>query len=120
MIRVTTDLSEIIIMPSTEFEEIIQNVKTILSTVIGEVPLDREFGTDRQILDLPISIATAKISAAIVKAINKFEPRARVVKVNYVQSQLEGMEGVLKPSVDIELVEEKLRGYVLIEGENGT
>lgn len=115
MIRVTTDLSEIIIKPSTELEEIIQNVKTILSTVVGEVPLDREFGTDREILDLPISIATAKISTALVKAINKFEPRARVVKINYLQSQSDSMDGTLKPVVDIELVEEKLRGYVNIE-----
>lgn len=118
MIRVTADLSDVIIVPSTELEEIVQNVKTILSTVIGEVPLDREFGTDRKILDLPISVATAKISAAIVKAINKFEPRARVTKINYTQSKEETLDGILKPVVDIELVEEKLRGYVLIEGEN--
>lgn len=119
MIRVTTDLSEIVLMPETELEEVIQNVKTILMTVKGEVPLDRDFGTDRKILDLPISVVTAKITAAIVEAVNKFEPRARVTRVTYEQTQEETLDGILKPVAEIELVQDKLRGYVLIEDGNG-
>lgn len=113
MYRVTDDLTEINFMPQTELEEIIQNVKTILTTVKGEVPLDRKLGVDANILDLPISAAQAKITAAIVKAINEFEPRARVKQVTYSNSTAETMDGVLKPIVDIDLV--NLRGYVLIE-----
>ena len=115
MYRVTLDINEVNMMPSTELEEILQNVKTILATVKGTVPLDREFGVDHKILDLPISVVKAKLSAAIVTAINKQEPRVRVKKIIYDNSEVETMDGTLKPCVDVEIVEEKLRGYVLIE-----
>lgn len=115
MYQVTIDINEVSLMPSTEIEEVLQNVKTILSTVQGTVPLDREFGVDKKIIDLPISVVEAKITAAIVKAINKFEPRARVWKIKYENTEREAMDGNLKPCVDIELIEEKMRGYVMIE-----
>ena len=115
MYRVTSDLAEINFMPQTELEEIIQNVKTILTTVQGEVPLDRKLGVDANILDLPISIAQAKITAAIVKAINEFEPRARVKQVTFKNSLTETADGILRPVIDIELIERNLRGYVLTE-----
>lgn len=114
MYRITVD-NTVNIMPSTELEEILQNVRTILSTVKGTVPLDRGLGVDRKILDLPISVAQAKISAAVVKAVNEQEPRVRVQKIFYEQSDAESLDGKLLPTVDVELVEEKMRGYVLIE-----
>ena len=116
MYQVRMDINKVNIMPGTELEEILQNVKTILNTTRGTVPLDRGFGVDKKILDIPISVAKAKLSAAIVEAINKQEPRARVKKIYYEQKDYETMDGTLKPCVEIEIVEEKLRGYVLIEG----
>lgn len=138
MYQVTCDINEVNLLPSSELEEILQNVKTILATVKGTVPLDRDFGVDHRILDLPVSVAQAKISAAIVKAINKFEPRARVQKIfydntptnaaesnlndvlpssgtNYQNVAKNALDGILKPRVVIKIVEENLRGYVLIE-----
>lgn len=137
MYTVIADLKEINIKPKTEEEEVLQNVKTILATVKGTVPLDREFGVDGKVMDLPISVVQAKITAAIVKAINRFEPRARVKKVTYnsgvgvpesatrrerqvkvgeYATDIKGaLDGVLKPRVDIEIVEEEMRGYVTIE-----
>lgn len=115
MYQVTIDINEVNLMPTTEIEEVLQNVKTILSTVQGTVPLDREFGVDKKIIDLPISVVQAKITTAIVKAINKFESRARVRKVLYDNMERETMDGQIKPRVNIEIVEEKMRGYVLIE-----
>ena len=115
MYEVTAELNEIKIMPATELEEILQNVKTILTTIQGTVPLDREFGVDKKILDLPISAVQAKISAATVKAINKFEPRAKVRKVFYDNTDRESADGILKPRVTVEIVNENLRGYVLTE-----
>lgn len=115
MYQVTVDLGEVNLIPATEIEEILQNVKTILSTVRGSVPLDRNFGIDKKILDLPVSVAKAKISAAIVKAINEFEPRVKVRKIYYDNTDRELLDGIIKPRVDVELVKSKLRGYVLIE-----
>lgn len=138
MYRVTLDINEVNILPSTELEEILQNVKTILATVKGTVPLDRDFGVDHKILDIPISAARAKLSAAVVTAINKFEPRVRVKKISYDDKPVGGaglatsgdlelqvgeyrqavkdaLDGILKPYVDVEIIQDKLRGYVNIE-----
>lgn len=98
---IDTDLSTIKIFPENELEEIYQNVKTILTTAKGSVPLYREFGVDNHILDIPMNVARAKITAAIVKAVNKFEPRVKVKKVTYTGSML----GKLIPSVEVSLVE---------------
>ena len=98
---IDTDLSTIKIFPENELEEIYQNVKTILTTAKGSVPLYREFGVDNHILDIPMNVARAKITAAIVKAVNKFEPRVKVRKVTYTGS----MSGKLIPSVEVSLVE---------------
>ena len=72
--------------PSTEYEEILQNVKTICTTIKGTVPLDREFGIDGGIVDIPANIAKAQISAKIIEAVRLYEPRANVVKVTFRES----------------------------------
>lgn len=77
---VTVDLSNINLMPTSEAEEIIQNVRTILLTYVGSVPLDRGFGIDNKIVDEPISVVRSRAVAEITEAINKFEPRAKVKK----------------------------------------
>ena len=110
MLITYSQLNEIKILPENELEEIAQNVRTILATVKNSVPLDRGFGIDKQILDLPIGIARAKITAAVVVAINKFEPRVRVKRVFYSDSN--SSDGQLTPNVEVTIVQEKLRGSV--------
>lgn len=115
MFEVTTNPAEINLMPSTEIEEVLQNVRTILATVKGTVPLDREFGIEQKILDQPVNAVQARLNAALVEAVNKFEPRAKVRKIFYDNTDRETLDGILKPRVQIELVTEKMRGYVRIE-----
>ncbi len=86
--------------PATVEEEVLQNVRTILTTVKYSVPLDREFGLSATMLDDPMPIAQAKLSAEIVGAIRRWEPRARVVEVKY---EGDGMDGVLRPKVRLEI-----------------
>ena len=69
--------------PESEAQEIIQNVITVCSTLKGTVPLDRAFGTDTGVIDLPVNIARAKISAQFIDAIRLFEPRAVVAAVSF-------------------------------------
>lgn len=86
-------------------EEIIQNVRTIIGTLTGTVPLDRAFPGIESPLDLPIPAAQAKLSASIFAAIQKYEPRVRVVSINYEQSTDEMMNGKIIPVVTIEVME---------------
>ena len=101
-------LSDVKIMPATELDEIAQNVAMILATEKFSVPLDRTFGIDAKLVDLPISTAQAKMSAEIATAIREQEPRAKLQKVIFKGND----DGQLVMSVRITIDESKLRGGV--------
>ena len=89
-IDVTADIGPVNLAPATELEEIIQNVRTVLTTLKKTVPMDREFGISGEVVDLPIAVAQAKLTAEIVAAVNKYEPRASVVAVSYEGVETDG------------------------------
>lgn len=70
--------------PKTELQEILQNVKMILSTPKFSVPLDREFGIEGSIIDKPINEGIqATIRSAIFTALKIYEPRVELVSVKF-------------------------------------
>lgn len=69
--------------PVTELEEILQNVRTILSTVKYSVPLDREFGLSAEYLDKPIPVAEASMASDIMTTLKKYEPRVEVTGITF-------------------------------------
>jgi uncharacterized protein len=91
-----------IIIGATGLTEIFQNVKTILATTRGSVPLDRTFGLDAA-LDEPLPIAWARMAADIVAEVEKQEPRVRVSRVDF--KALDAAEGRLAPVVYIRIRE---------------
>jgi len=100
IIDVTAELKEVDFAPASEYEEILQNVRTIITTLKKTVPMDREFGINGELVDLPIATAQAKFTGEIVAAVSKYEPRARVVSVAYDGRE---MDGTLRPTVRIKL-----------------
>ena len=78
--------------------EVLQNVRTILTTARYSVPLDRQFGINADMLDEPLPRAKAKLSAEIIAAIRRYEPRARVTRISF---SGDGMEGRLIPTVRV-------------------
>lgn len=90
---------EIDFAPTSEYAEILQNVRTILATSIYSVPLDRSFGVNSEFVDLPIPVAKAKIGQEIVTAIRKYEPRISVTKINWEADK----DGILKPKVQVRI-----------------
>lgn len=109
ILDVTTNAAEINLMPSTELEEIAQNVRMIISTVRGSVPMDRNFGVDARLIDEPISSAQAKLTAGIATAIREQEPRARLMRVTYAGDPNDGQ---LTITARIGVAEKKMRGGV--------
>lgn len=85
----------------TGIDEIIQNVKLILNTPKGSVPLDREFGIDWSVIDRPINKIIPKLKAHVIKQIHKYEPRARVKKVIVEESEV--ADGKLRIKVLLEV-----------------
>ena len=86
--------------PSTELEEILQNVTTILSTIRGSVPLDRAFGISANFLDAPMNIAKTKLIMAITEAVPEQEPRANVLEVIF---DGDGQIGKLQVKVKLDI-----------------
>lgn len=78
-------------------EELLQNVKTILTTPAGSVAFDRDFGIDWTLLDNPVNITKAKLSAEYVRKIRRYEPRVVIISITFTYSS----EGIIIPKVVI-------------------
>jgi len=90
--------------PADTVTEVIQNVRMILATQKGTVPYDRDFGLEWRFLDHPADIASARLTAEVINQIRKYEPRAKVVRVNIDQAS-DLSDGLLRPRVVIEVNE---------------
>ncbi len=99
---VTTNPTNINFAPATVVEEILQNVYTIVSTVIYSVPLFRSFGVDISFLDEPNLISKARMVAEIIEKVQLFEDRVIVEEIKFVENELDGK---LKPILTIRIKE---------------
>lgn len=97
--------SDVNFAPETEVVEILQNVRTILATRKGSVPLDRDFGLSWQYLDDPTAVAQMQMKSEIIDAIETYEPRAKVKSVEFKSSQTDSLDGILKPVVTVSIGE---------------
>lgn len=85
--------------PASEVAVILQNLRTIITTTKYSVPLDRDFGIDADMLDLPINVVQAKLQSEMITAIKKYEPRVEITSISFT-----GMDdGVLAPKVQVRI-----------------
>ena len=87
--------------PATETEEILQNVRTIISTVRGQVMLNRSFGISGAALDRPVREAQQAMTADIITEVARREPRATITSVRWDGT---AAEGALNPSVEVSIL----------------
>lgn len=85
--------------PSTEEEEILQNLRTILSTIKFSVPLDRSFGIAADFVDAPTPEARALAENAYFKAIREYESRAVVEKITWEADN----DGILTARIEVSI-----------------
>lgn len=88
--------------PATEAAEILQNVRTIITTTQYSVPLDRDFGINADMLDLPMNVAQARLQSEIITAIKKYEPRVEITAISFTGTA----DGVLVPKVQVKIKNE--------------
>lgn len=102
-VSVVADKTGLIVdfFPASTLEEIMQNVKTIMATPKGTVPLDRNFGLDWSFIDKPLQLAQALMSSQAVEQINKYEPRAKIVSIGFDKNALAALDGKMIPRVVI-------------------
>lgn len=72
-----------LLTPTTLVEEVLQNVRFIVRTRKGSVPLFRDFGVDWGFLDRPIAEARLMAIPDIISEIQAREPRAEIVDISY-------------------------------------
>ena len=92
--------------PSDEAREVLQNVRTILTTRRGTVPLARDFGLTWDQVDSPTSVVMMRLRSEIIDAIETYEPRATVVSVDFDENLEDAMDGVLTPRVTVSIGDE--------------
>lgn len=83
---------------------VLRNVALILATPKGTVPMYRDFGLDREFLDMPVPEAENRMVAPIREAVEEWEPRATVKGINFSRSK-DG-SGRLIACVEIEIDEQ--------------
>lgn len=105
MVEYVTADFEKINFGATGKNEVIQNVRMIVATTMFSCPMFRDFAIDPSIVDAPLNIAQAKLTAQIVTAIKRYEPRAKVLQVSY---EGDAIEGSLRPIVKVEILDDAI------------
>lgn len=83
--------------PASEAAEILQNLRTIITTTKYSVPLDRDFGFNADMLDKPMNVAQAQLQSEIIMAIKRYEPRVTVTSISFTGTD----DGRLIPKVQV-------------------
>ena len=81
--------------------EVYRNLKVLYNTLAGSQALDRDFGIETAAPDIPSEAAKMFLTAEYVNKTQKYEPRARVNRVEW-EGNRPG--GNLAPKVVVELV----------------
>lgn len=81
--------------------EVLQNVATIISSVVHSCPMDRDFALDASLLDRPMPVVQTLLKSRIIAAVNKYEPRAAITSITFSGS---GVDGVLRPKVKVKII----------------
>ena len=96
-----TDLSRLRFGETDTVNSVLHNIAVILATPRGTVPLYRDFGLDMTFLDKPVPAAKVLMVAPVREAVERWEPRARVLNVSFQTDPAQ--PGTLIPTVEVEI-----------------
>lgn len=105
-ITITADKPDITIHPGSLEAEVVQNIRMILTTVKGTLPLDRNFGLSPRVIDTPIERAKALVVKEIHEQVNRYESRARIVQAGFSGDNATSSDGRLLPWVIVRIADE--------------
>lgn len=94
---------DFLLVSTTTAEEVLQNVRFIIKTRKGSLPLFRDFGVDWGFLDRPIAEARLMAIPDIISEIQTREPRAEIVDINFGGTNAE--DGKIKLKLTIRVKE---------------
>ena len=76
---------------------ILQNVRVILTTLAGDLPLDRAFAGPGEYIDRPVNAVRRRELAAWVEAIERHEPRVKVTQIRFETRREDALDGRVYP-----------------------
>ena len=90
--------------PAGIVEEVLQNIRALITTAKYSVPLDRNLGIDTSFLDRPALDAMARLRVQISEEIRRYEPRAEVKVVEFKQyGDDSALSGQFYPVLQVEV-----------------
>lgn len=84
---------------SDEVLSVIQNVSLILNAKKGTIPMHRDFGLPMEFVDKPLDVAETIAVAEITDALERFEPRAKLVDLTFEKTESGEMSLVVEVSI---------------------
>ena len=111
--EITVDMSHpmAVEVGATGLRGLSQEIRTVLGTARGSVPLDWDFGVAWDTVDLPMPQVLPLLVADIVDALEKNVPRIRVTDVQFSSRVNDTQEGLVFPIVTVEIREEYLHEF---------
>ena len=80
---VDMSMPQAVIVGATGLGGIAQEIRTVLATRKGSVPLDRDFGLSWDFVDMPQPMAMQQMVAEIGQQLERYVPRIRVVDISF-------------------------------------
>jgi phage baseplate assembly protein W len=74
---------DLMLDPPDEESATVQDLYILLNTAIGECPMYREFGIDKEYLHMPVNVAKTMLTSAITDAIEEFMPELDVEDLEF-------------------------------------
>lgn len=115
---VDTTLPENIVIGATGLTGLAQEIRTVLTTRKGSVPLDRDFGLDWSFLDRPLAAALPRYVGEVSRQLEKYVQRIRVLEVRFnpreqttAQAASNAAEGKLFPIVKVAIRPEYIHDF---------
>ncbi len=108
---VDTRLPAEVVIGASGLVGLAQEVRTLMATRKGSVPLDREFGVDGSLIDAPISEVMPRLVAEYSRQIERYVPRVRVLSITFAPAASQALEGRLCPIVKLAVRKEYLDDF---------
>lgn len=93
-------LKEIQMLPESETNEVLQNLKTILSTEQGSAPMCRDIGISGETIHRRATVAQVLLTRDIFEAVHDQEKRAELKNVRYGDTH---NDGALAPVLEVQI-----------------
>ncbi|MDR2946278.1 MAG: hypothetical protein LBV79_05995 [Candidatus Adiutrix sp.] len=106
ILNIDASLPAEIVLGSRGLAGLAQEVRTVMTTRKGSLPLDRDFGIDFSIIDRPVNTVLPTYVAEVARQIEKYVPRVQVLSVTFTPSAPDAADGILHPVARVRVREE--------------